>query len=638
MIRRRRLVSGLALLLVAAPIWFVAPASAGGGGELTVETVDLSAFPEVRLTVSPPSGLAGQTIESDSFSVKENNADRDVTVTRLSSDELDVVIVVDTSGSMKGAPIISAQSSALSFVEGLPDNTNIALVSFGNGPEVVSTFTTDKPAIATAIGSLAAAGDTALYDGVEAAAGLLAASGGNQGAVVVLSDGADTTSEAPLSRAAVALANTGAGLTVIELVTDDSDRPALDRLARETGGQVLAVDDPTALETTYAGIAARLSNLYELSFVSSGGVRADVAVSVDQGGVSGGVLKPLDYPVGFTGDTPTPEPEFATVEPFVESGGGLAAPWLLVAGAALVAVGVLGALVLATVGNEPQRRLAREYEAAGVDDETLTWLRSTADRATSFFGGLVERRGQARSIDATLDSAGLSLRAAEFVAFIAVSCVAAAMIGYLLFGPVGLVLALVPGLLAPAVLSSLRARRQRKFSDQLGEALLLLAGSLRAGFGLVQGVDSVARESDPPMSEEFSRVVVETRLGRGLDEALDAAAERVDSEDFRWVVDAMEIHREIGGDLAEVLDRVGDTIRARARARRQVQALSAEGKMSAVVLVALPFAVGALLAVTNPDYVGELFTATAGQIMLVAAGVLLVLGGLWLRRIIRPEF
>jgi tight adherence protein B len=213
------------------------------------------------------------------------------------------------------------------------------------------------------------------------------------------------------------------------------------------------------------------------------------------------------------------------------------------------------------------------------------------------------------------------------------------MLGFLLFGPVGLVLGLVlPAVLAPSFLSVMRGRRRRKFGDQLGETLLLLAGSLRAGYGLVQAVDSVARESEKPMSDEFGRVVVETRLGRDLNEALNAVANRVGSEDFQWVVEAMEIHRDVGGDLAEVLDHVGDTIRARSRVQRQVRALSAEGRMSATVLFILPFGVALLVASSNPDYLDELFTTNAGRVMLVGAGTLLVLGGLWLRRIVKPEF
>ena len=132
-------------------------------------------------------------------------------------------------------------------------------------------------------------------------------------------------------------------------------------------------------------------------------------------------------------------------------------------------------------------------------------------------------------------------------------------------------------------------KRQEAFADQLEQTLPLMAGSLRAGFSVTQAIDAVARESDEPTASEFRRVVVETRLGRDTDEALGALAERVESEDFRWVVQAIEIHRQVGGDLSEVLDNVYATIRDRNGVRRQIQALSGEGKLSAIILFVLPF-------------------------------------------------
>jgi tight adherence protein B len=154
----------------------------------------------------------------------------------------------------------------------------------------------------------------------------------------------------------------------------------------------------------------------------------------------------------------------------------------------------------------------------------------------------------------------------------------------------------------------------------------------------MQAIDTVATETEPPISLEFGRVVAETRLGATLDDALNGLADRVESPDMRWVVEAIEIHQEIGGDLAEVLDRVAETIRARQRARRQVQTLSAEGRISAVILTSLPFAVGGLVMISTPSYAEDLYQTNAGRIMLVVAGALLVVGGLWLRRIIKPEF
>ena len=152
------------------------------------------------------------------------------------------------------------------------------------------------------------------------------------------------------------------------------------------------------------------------------------------------------------------------------------------------------------------------------------------------------------------------------------------------------------------------ARRQAAFADQLDDSLQLMAGSLRAGHSLLRSVDSVASEADAPTSEEFARIVNETRVGRDLNDALDEVAERMGSDDFTWVAQAIAIHREVGGNLAEVLDAVGHTIRERNAIRRQVKALSAEGKLSAIVLMALPFGVIGFISMSNPGYLAK-FTA-----------------------------
>jgi tight adherence protein B len=172
----------------------------------------------------------------------------------------------------------------------------------------------------------------------------------------------------------------------------------------------------------------------------------------------------------------------------------------------------------------------------------------------------------------------------------------------------------------------------------LPETLQILAGSLRAGHGLAQGIDTVAREAESPTSEEFRRLTVEARLGRDFVEALGALADRVGSEDFRWMVQAVEIQREVGGDLASILDTVADTVRDRTRVRRQVSALSAEGRMSAYVLMVLPFGLGAIMAVTNRGYLSPLYDSGTGLRLLAVGAVLLTVGGLWLRRIVKPTF
>jgi len=179
------------------------------------------------------------------------------------------------------------------------------------------------------------------------------------------------------------------------------------------------------------------------------------------------------------------------------------------------------------------------------------------------------------------------------------------------------------------------SRRRKAFGEQLGDTLQLLASNLRAGHSLMQAIDAVSLETDPPTSDEFRRLLFECRLGRPLPEALRSIAERVDNEDFTWVVQAIEIHREVGGDLAELLDKVAGTIRDRARVRRVVEALTAEGRLSALILFFLPFGMAGLIRITNPAYMHDLTNTSMGQVMLVLGACLLAIGGVWMRRLTR---
>ena len=165
-----------------------------------------------------------------------------------------------------------------------------------------------------------------------------------------------------------------------------------------------------------------------------------------------------------------------------------------------------------------------------------------------------------------------------------------------------------------------------------------MAGSLRAGHSLLRAVDSVSSEAEAPTSEEFARIDNETRVGRDLNDSLDEVAQRMGSDDFTWVAQAIAIHREVGGNLAEVLDAVGHTIRERNAIRRQVKALSAEGKLSAIVLMALPFGVTAFLSISNPSYLAKFTQSAVGYGLLGVSAVMLIVGALWLKKTVAITF
>jgi len=306
--------------------------------------------------------------------------------------------------------------------------------------------------------------------------------------------------------------------------------------------------------------------------------------------------------------------------------------WAPLVGAGLCGAAVLVVLLGAVVSRAPRAvGLAPRRRGLG--------LAGAAGRVEAAGDSLLRNKGRAESLTKALDAADVDVRPGELLVAVAAGAVVGLLGGWMLVSPVvGLVLGAAVPLLARVLLDVLAGRRRRRFSDQMADTLQILSGTLRAGHGLAQGIQTVGQEAESPTAEEFRRLAIETRLGRDLVEALGGMADRIGGEDFRWVVQAIEIQRDVGGDLAEVLDTVASTIRDRARIRHQVSALSAEGRMSAWVLMLLPFGLVGVMFVTNPAFLSPLFSAGVGHKLLLVAAVLLLVGGLWLRRIVKPIF
>jgi tight adherence protein B len=309
-----------------------------------------------------------------------------------------------------------------------------------------------------------------------------------------------------------------------------------------------------------------------------------------------------------------------------------------------ISIGLLAALVVVFfVLAPPAPRVAVDRRRApGVQYEsTLTKL---TYRATTAIEGLGGRRSGRFFGPEELELAGVKAEPSSFVVMVASAASVLALVGVLLGFTNGtsllwgLLLAILAPIGAKVMLSMRTSKRRARFADQVDDTVQLLAGGLRAGHGLTRTVAAVANDAESPTSEELARVVNETRLGRNLAEALTVAAQRMQSADFEWVAQAVAINQETGGNLAEVLDQVGKTIRQRNEIRRQVKALSAEGRLSAVVLVCLPIAVFLFLAVVQPNYVSVFFTNIFGIIALVVSFILLILGAIWVAFAVRVKF
>jgi tight adherence protein B len=255
--------------------------------------------------------------------------------------------------------------------------------------------------------------------------------------------------------------------------------------------------------------------------------------------------------------------------------------------------------------------------------------------------GLAEmatRRGVLQILKRLLDQADIPVRQAEalfvYVVVTAVGSALGLLIGNVLWGVIALaVLAVAPWM----VLMSAAKRRTVTFTAQLPDMLQLLGTTLRSGYSILQGLDTVAQQVADPIGKEIRHVVAEARLGRNLVDALTEVAQRVRSDDFEWVVTAIGIQREVGGNLAELLDIVAETMIARARIRREAHTLTAEGRIGAVVISVMPVAIGLFVYAVNPSYISPLFHEAFGEILFYGSIVLGFFGILWVRKLVDIE-
>lgn len=238
-----------------------------------------------------------------------------------------------------------------------------------------------------------------------------------------------------------------------------------------------------------------------------------------------------------------------------------------------------------------------------------------------------------------LGGAGLKLQPAEFAVLVLVAAFILGLAGFVLQGwLLAVVFAGMSPVAARALISFRTGRRRAAFEAQLSDMLMSLSGSLRAGHSIAQSMRSASVEMSAPMGEELARIVNEDRVGRPLSESMAEVGQKFQCEDFQWLSQAIEINREVGGDLAGVLDHVADTVRERAQIKGQIRALAAEGKFSAYILIALPFFVALFINIVNPGYMSVLTSTVLGWVLIAASVVMMAIGSFWISRMVKIAF
>ena len=591
---------------------------------LVIDEVDASGFPSVTLTVGVPGGLAAVSESGDQFEVRENGVLRPSTVTELDdADELNVVVVFDRSGSMAIRQMQAAKAAALSFVFALPSEVSIGLVSFSTDATVDVPVTRDRESLVAAIEAIASNGRTSLYDAVVLAAALFDPAAERK-VLVILSDGGDNDSVATLEEAVGAVS--GLQVQMIELATPESNRAALDQLAAPL--PVRSTDDPAELQALYTSVAQSLVGRVGISYESLAVPGSNTVVEVRLGAEALGRAASIEFtsPVPPTTVVATTLPAIDIVDPTPNDDQDLTAVRII--SFILICSGLLLALRYAT-----DRRIRPTRER-------LIPVGTTARgrvKPRELFGSTkkwLETNERQQELVAKIETLGLDKSAGSTILTTITLAIFMGIFGLLLQGLLlGLVFALVVLLIARSMLNSRVEKRRSEFIEQLPETLSMLSSMLRTGYGLVQALDSVAEEASEPTRSWIGQVIVEVRTGRDLIDSLRSLAVQIDSIDVDWVIAGIEISRDTGGDLAKTLDTVAETIRDRDKLRGQIKSLTAEGRMSAYVMLALPPGVGLLSYLINPDFSGVLLEPV-GLVLLTITGLLMLLGYFWMKKLI----
>jgi tight adherence protein B len=470
---------------------------------------------------------------------------------------------------------------------------------------------------------------TALNAALQLSANALRSQPNRARVVVLLTDGKDFSSDVSLSQALATAHDTSTLVYPIAIGGSDATTAPLRRMAKETGGSFKSAATSSALSAVYSSIAGELKRTWRIEYVTAArpGERLHLRVALNpEGAASTDLTIPGDVQ-GGGGGSQLPSPLYTPL-------GGLLLTMLV----AFLVLTACGFLFASAKGSWVKSRLAPHVEGA----TRKSRKRDKGERLAAL-AGLFRATEQAfghrrvwLKLQRKLERADLPLRTVEF-AYLIVGCGFALAVFAALSGrsSLGILIALAIGGAVPYLWVSMKAkRRMNAFENQLPDLLVTLAASLKAGHSFKQGIQTVVDEGQEPASKELGRVITDTRLGRPMDEALAETAERIGSNNFSFVITAVAIQRQVGGSLAGLFDMVADTVRQRQQFARKIKGLTAMGRASAYVLIALPFFIAFALTLLNPSYMAPLYNTSTGHMLIIVGLVMMAFGSLILKKLV----
>ncbi len=640
-------------------------ASAGGSTVASAATGRIesqsSKVGQLQVTFSAVGLAPGQSIDLKSVRVFLDTTSVDATATAIGGAVASAppeaartaVLVVDISGSMKGPGLDGAKKAAQAFLGAVPPDVKVGLITVSTAAALVVPPTTDRAALTKQIAALAAVGNTALYDGTLLAEKTVGTTGSRT--IVLLTDGHDDGSKATLAQAVAAAHDSGAALDAVSFGTAAAQVEPLRQLTTASNGRLLTTQNANDFVPAFRRAAEDIATQVLITAqVPAPFAGRSVTVSITARAGGSAIMDSAAFKLTNAPTAPTKAASLPPSGPrdVAVSVGRFGTPRFLTLGVIAIFIGLLAVMTVlafnASILDSRETRVRRRlsfYTLTGRGSRaepqpTALGDSSVARSAVQLAGRLVVSREFDAKLGRRLEAAGVPLKPAEWIVVQGGAAIGLGVLFFLLGSgsPVAAILGVIVGLGVPVgYLVIKESRRSSAFLEQLPDTLQLIAGSVSVGHSLPQAMDAVVREELQPVSVEFNRALVETRLGMPVEDALEGISTRMNSQDFAWIVMAIRIQREVGGNLAEILNTVAATIRERERLRRQVRGLSAEGRLSAWILGGLPPVFATYLVLVRPTYIKPLFTDPIGIALLVLMIALMGIGAFWLSRVVKVE-
>lgn len=597
----------------------ILPSSAGARTRLKVTEAQETKFPDRAYVLTLPSA---RTLSSKDIEVTENGTQVDEV--RLASGAVStIVLAIDTSESMHGAAIRRAMAAARELVRQRDPEQRIGVVFFSRESRVILEPTSDAAAIAAALAATPPlTKGTQIYDAALTSLDVLRRAKARGGSVVMLSDGADAGSSATSSEVHEGVATARARLFLIGLRSPSFSATSLKSL-KDRRSSYIEARSTADLAPIFRRLGRQLANEFLLTYRSPSPLETLVAVAVKVRGVTEVATVAYLSP-GFPVPPGIPKK--------------LDSPWhkrgtpLVVAVLIALLLGVAVLMVARPARQTAVRRVAEFTATSGAE------LVEVVPKASSRppLAGRLERWAPWSAF--TLDVELSRLRYAP-MRVVAVT-LGVALTGGIGFGVIagrgvtgGVILVLTPVLVRYAI--AYRATKtRRRFEDQLPDNLQVLASALRAGQSFVGALSVMAKDAPEPSGREYRRVVRDESLGVPLESSLQVVADRMKCEDVIYIGLIATLQRETGGNTAEVLDKVVETMRERGKIRRLVRTLTAQGRLGGWIVTALPVAMIVFLNIFSPHYLDPMLDKTIGIVILVIGGLMVATGAYAIRRIV----